>query len=204
MAAVHIYVEGGRRGPEGKRALQAGFRALLREFDLHRATPKVTACGDGGRTRKAFLQAYKAHPQTFVILLVDAEGPVTLPPRAHLSRRHGGSLDLEGVDDDQVHLMVQAMEAWLIADRQAIRKHYKADFREKALPAARCPSDIPKGDLKPALRAAGGKTGYDELADGPALLKLLDPAVVRAKCPDCKRLFDVLCREVGIEPFANQ
>jgi hypothetical protein len=98
--------------------------------------------------------------------------------------------------------MVQAVEAWMIADREAIRDYFGDGFNENALPKRRNPEEIPKDDLKDALDQAGrnSKTrGYHEIVDGTRIIERLDPVVVRSKCPSCRRLFDVICDHLGVQ-----
>lgn len=199
MAAVRIYVEGGGDKREGRRAVRQGFAGFLREFQG--VMPAIVACGGREGTHDDFLTALKNHPNDFVILLVDAEEAVVASPRQHLKARDGW--ELENADDEQVHLMVQAIEAWMIADREALRAYYGHGFSANSLPD-KPPEDIPKDDLKRFLDQAGRNTqkkGYNEIDDGTKILAKLDPAVVRKKCPHCRRLFEVICRENGLDPL---
>ncbi len=201
MASVQIYIEGGGDSQSGLRQLRLAFQEFFSEFSGRQ--PKVVACGGRGAAfddfGTALREAARKDLDTFIILLVDAEAEVNVSSaRQHLSQRDGW--DLQGIGDDQVHLLVQAIEAWLIADRDALRKHYGADLNENALPG-RQPEEIPKNDLKRALKQAGRNTkkkGYHEISDGTKILELLDPAKVRAACPHCRALFAIISRETGI------
>jgi hypothetical protein len=57
-------------------------------------------------------------------LLVDSEGPVGKgsTPAVYLSARDGW--DFTVLRDNHVFLMVQAMEAWFLADRRALADYY--------------------------------------------------------------------------------
>ena len=66
-------------------------------------------CGGRDQAFKGFENAQRNNEATIVVLLVDAEGPVNSGPRNHLNQRDGW--DLGGFSDDDVHLMIQAMEA---------------------------------------------------------------------------------------------
>jgi hypothetical protein len=130
--------------------------------------------------------------------LVDSERAVIVPPREHLSK--ADRWNLADVSDDQVHLMVQAVEAWLIADREALADYFGKGFNDNPLPD-RPSEEIPAGSLKNVLNQAARKTNrgrYDEIADCPEILSQVDPAVVRAACPHCRHLFRVLSRVTGV------
>lgn len=191
MTSVRIYVEGGGDASHGRRLVRQAFSQFLREFQGN--MPRIIACGSREETYQNFLRAVKTYPDTFVILLVDAECAVVSSSTQHLMQHDGWAF--RGINDDQVHLMVQAVEAWLIADREALKAYYGQEFNENALPT-RPPEDIPKNDLKSALARAARNTareGYHEIQDCPKILRMLDPRVVRSKCPHCRDLFNAIC-----------
>lgn len=197
MADVRIYVEGGGDGPRGQSPLGWAYREFFSEF--HGKMPKVVACGGRGSAYDDFMTAVRVYPDACVILLADAERPVVAPPRQHLAQ-NPDNWNLGRVEDDQVHLMVQAIEAWFIADRAALADYYGQGFNENPIPG-RPPEEIPKDTLKNALKQAArqtGKKGYHEIHDGTRILARINPATVREKCPHCQRLFLVLARETGV------
>ena len=69
-----------------------------------------------------------------VLLLVDSEDPVAPGSSVwqHLHDRDGWTRP-DGAGDDQVFLMVQLMETWFLADRDALRRYFGAQFRENAV-----------------------------------------------------------------------
>ena len=56
--------------------------------------------------------------------------------------------------NEHVHLMVQCMESWFLADRAALEKYYGQGFRQKSLPGKQNIEEIPKGDVIDGLKAA--------------------------------------------------
>jgi len=125
--------------------------------------------------------------------LVDAEGPVNQSARHHLESRDGW--DLRTTPEDRIHLMVQAMEAWIVADPRALATYYGQGFRPGALPKTQNLEDVSKQDLERGLRRAtqGTKTGrYHKIKHASDLLKRIDVSAVTSRCGHCKRLFDVL------------
>ena len=143
-----------------------------------------------------------------------------LKPPGHASPRHEhanaqvlivlkGKLVITTDDDEQelcendekhMHLIVQAMEAWLMADRDKLKSFYGRGFDEGKLPDDDV-EDIPKKRLLIALRAAtrdSDKGRYHKTRHGFQILGTLDTSRVSAAAPHCERLFQVLEKEVGI------
>lgn len=199
MKAV-VYVEGGSsRKAERVRFLLA-MRTFLRKGVTHAENPtpppEVVACGSRGDTLRKFRAACSRSSETTPVLLVDSEGPVDWSrgsARAHLQRVD--DWDLRFTDDRSVHLMVQFMETWIIADPETVAAYYGKGFRKKALPAASDPEQIGKARVLAALKQATAATRrrrYDKTRDAPALLERLDSRRVAAKCRGCARLFVAL------------
>lgn len=137
-----------------------------------------------------------------IFLLVAAEGGVAAPPGedaawAHVAARPGdGWKRPPARHDDHLHLMVQLMESWLLADREALAAYYGAGFNPAALPAKdRPPESVPKADVVPALDRAAPATkrqGYGKGRDSFALLAEIDPALLCAASPWAERFFATL------------
>ena len=198
---IRIYIEGGGERAEGKAKLRNGFQVFLRELREkardRRIRWNITACGSRNSAHDDFNTACQTHPEAFNVLLVDSEGPVNSSPKQHLRDRDGWQVN---ESEDQYHLMVQTMEAWLIADRTALIQYYgKGDFQESALTDTVDVEQIEKDSLKNYIdRAARNTTKreYREIRDGAKLLGLIDPDVVRNKAPHCERLFQTLVSKI--------
>src|SRR5262245_43173781 len=100
--------------------------------------------------------ALDMHPDAFNVLLIDSEGPVNNGPKAHLKRRD--DWNLPDISAEHYHLMVQMMEAWLAADREARRKFYGQRFNANAIPRTPNVEQIGKQDLESALKEATRRT----------------------------------------------
>src|ERR1035437_1882115 len=86
-------MEGGGDSKEGKARLRQGMSVFLRKVVSQKKPGwRVVTCGSRNDARDAFLNANKTSPETFNVLLVDSEGPVSQPPRAHLKLRDGWTL----------------------------------------------------------------------------------------------------------------
>jgi hypothetical protein len=199
---VRIYVEGGGQGAQTKAMMRQGFQEFFRELRQQarqrRGRWHVIACGSRNDAFDDFTRALRDHPDAFNILLVDAEGRVTVSPRDHLRMRDGW--DTSGLSSDQCHLMVQMMEAWLVADVEALKAFYGQGFRVNAIPGTRNVEAIDKRRLEDALSRATRDTQkgeYHKIKHGAKLLGRIDPAQAREKAQHCERLFRTVERLLG-------
>jgi hypothetical protein len=197
MTGVAVYMEGGGDGRDSKAALRQGMSVFLdplKQAARARSWPwKLVCCGGRQEAFAAFVHAMHSGDNTVVALLVDAEAPVVGPPRAHLQAADGWDLSL--VRDDMVHLMIQTMEAWIVADHAALAMYYGQRFNRNALPSALNLETVPKIDLASALDRATRSTqkgAYHKISHASHLLQKIDRRVVQQRCPSCKRLFDAL------------
>ena len=202
MAEVRLYVEGGGNRAEGKAALRRGFGAFLRELvslaRRNRVGWAVVPCGDRSATLKAFTHACQDHPDALKVLVVDAERPVTRSPAEHVA--DAANQPLPDGSDVSYHLMVQAMEAWLIADIEALARFYGQRFNASAIPARADVEQVTVRELLSALANATRNTqkgSYLKIRHGARLLEEVDPGIVRRAAPHCERLFDELRDELA-------
>ncbi len=183
-----------KRLREGMDGFLAGIKSKVRE---NRWKWKLVPCGSRRETYDAFMNArdHAADDET-VVLLVDSEEPVTAAtPAMHLRARPGDRWELAGVPDDHVHLMVQTMETWIVADPGVVAGYYGQGFRVNALPARANLEEEGKEAVLSALDRATQHTQrgrYHKTRHAADLLKRIGPAKVRQRCRHCAQLFDVL------------
>jgi len=87
------------------------------------------------------------------------------------------------------------MEAWLIADPDALARFYGADFRRTAIPDNPNVEEIDKAQLLSDLKTATRDTTkgeYHKTRHAPQILGELDASQVRSAAPHCERLFSTL------------
>ena len=197
VTEVRIYAEGGGDKKDTRALLREGFSLFLvslREIARNRGIRwNVTVCGGREQAYDRFVTALNDHQNAFNVLLVDSEGPVATTPWLHLLGRDNWSA--QGAHDDHCHLMVQAMEAWLIADPSALREYYGQGFNANPIPGVGNVETIPKASLVPILETATQQTQkgqYRKIQHGADLLSRVDTEIVRGKAPHCDRMFTTL------------
>jgi hypothetical protein len=196
---VRIYVEGGFEG-QTKTTCRKAFRVFFEKVVPH-GSISVIASGDRATAYRDFCVALKQHPNDFVILLVDSEEAVLHPVWEHLQLRPGDHWARPaGAQEDQVHLMVQVMESWFLADPSALGAFYGQHFHRKAIPGQANVELISKADVYSALENATKNTQkgrYHKTRHAFELMELLDPARIRAASVHANELMKTLTEKTA-------
>ena len=145
---------------EGDKSLKAGFDAFFGEIRERAgaARCKVRPIATGGTPERDFDIALRKHPEAWNILLRDSEGPWNQDLRT----------------SDSIFWMVEMMESWFHADKDALEDYYKSGFRKAALKANPNVEEISKRDVIEGLNAATKDTTkgkYHKTKHAPALLQ---------------------------------
>jgi len=196
---VRIYVEGGFEGSTKSNCRRA-FRMFLEKV-IRPGSFQVIASGSRAAAFDDFRSALRRHQEDYILLLVDSETAVEAMPWQHLNEREGDNWQRpDGASDDQAHLMVQVMEAWFLADKEALADYYGQGFQRNSLPRRQNIEQIAKEEVFRALRDASRRTqkgDYHKTRHGFDLLEQIDPALVRKASPHANSLFAVLKRETS-------
>jgi hypothetical protein len=169
---------------EGHKDLRIGFKTFFRELGPN---VQFIAAKNGV---SAFRKACRTHPNAWNILLKDSEGPLSQD-----------SLKQQGLDSKQVKSvfwMVELMEAWLLADPEALAGYYGSKFSLKALRDTKDVEKIPKSDVIERLKRATSKTikgQYNKVTHAPKLLEKLRPDLVKECAVNCRRLFEAIRKQ---------
>ena len=157
--------------------------------------PRIIACGGRDIAYDKFKIAHVNQDGTS-LLLVDSERPVDQAgPWEHLEGAPDEWSRPDGATDDQCHLMVQIMESWFLADRDALEEFYGQGYRENALPQNPRIERIAKQDVLDGLDRAARETskrGYNKGSHSFEILAKLDPEKVRNASPHAKRFIEAL------------
>ncbi len=219
MKEVAIYVEGGGDTAQQRAELRNGLDRLL-NFQKQAARDKrlrwkLVPSGGRQSTFEAFINAVRrADRDTLYVLLVDSEGPIVRETKgkhlvnAQVRKHHLETLDgwdLNKIDPESIHLMVQCMEAWIVADPESLAKYYGKGFRANGLPTRLNLEDEPKLDVyrkfaratKDAAKGPYSEANNAKIKHAAALLALIDPRKVAARCPRFATFITWLDTQIG-------
>lgn len=205
---IAIYVEGGGDTAQTldpfRRGMSAFMKSVVSVVRQRGIRWRVVPCGPRRAAYDAFVDALCNEPDVFNMLLVDSEDPVaiTVAPWEYLKNRGGDMWDKPaGADDARCQMMVACMEAWFLADPEALRRHFGGNFDGGKLPPPNQAETRTKANINDALRKATSLTPareYQKIRDGAELLEKVDCAEVRKHCRWCERLFQALGEAIGV------
>ena len=161
---------------------------------------KLTACGTRRDAYNGFRNAVdNSDGDEVIVLLVDAEEEVNQSASEHLQIRDDWDFSFatdNGVHlDEVVHLMVQTMETWIVADPHALSVYYGPGFRKGLLPQAQNLETVSKNDISRGLREATRQTqkgSYHKIRHAGDLLRQIDTESVKERCRHCRLMFEKL------------
>lgn len=200
---VKVFVEGGGSGKGGASVnsdCRKGFSKFFESAGLKGKMPRIIACGSRNNAYNKFCsEIASAKESDFSILLVDSEAPVETGVAAWRHLKANDNWDKpDNVSDDQAHLMVQAMEAWIVSDRVNLSEYYGDKFNDNALPKpTRNIEEITKDELCDSLKKATNDTRKGKYNKGRHSFDLLastNPQLVMDASPHARNLIKALDR----------
>ena len=196
VVSVSIYIEGGGDSAKLDQIFRTGWRDFFTSAGLTGHLPTVVRCGDRANAFRRFSVAVReAGDNELPVLLVDSEGPAREGQSAWEHLQHSDGWRQPALaDDNQAYLMVQAMEAWLMADWDALREYFGRGFNENRLPGQSDPEQIPPNSLESSLKDASSGCGR-QYAKGTVSFEILgrvDAGKVEERCSHAKVLLDHL------------
>ena len=195
MVKAQLYVEGGGHKTHQARCRKA-FHVFFKKAGLQGRLLRPFASGNRDKAYDAFCTALTDKKVDFPILLVDSEEAVDSNIASWYYLRQAGWDKLTAAHDDQVHLMVQCMEAWFLADPKSLKGYFKRGFNTRALPKGGNVEAISKKDLLDGIKSATQKTrngkAYHKGNDSFEILQMLNPELICKASPRAKHLIDVL------------
>jgi len=189
VSQIRIYFEG---NPGLKRPLQV----FLEKADP-RLKNRIKPIPGRGRDDAIydFLLSVHRDPSLRHVLLIDSEGPDDGHLFDKLTREGSWRPRKVVPTERQVGWLVQIMEAWFLADQEALHAYYGSDLQANALPRNPRVEAIPKADVLSGLKAASlrsTKGGYHKGAHAARILENLDPGRVRRVADHFDQLLVVL------------
>jgi len=201
VRVIELYMEGGGGTVDSRRLLRVGmeqFLGKLRTAAREKGLELRVVCCGGRREAHSRYAAARAKAECSVLMLVDSENAVEEDSREHLARQDNWA-DLASVPVEEIHMMVQVMETWLIADQSALQRYYGHGLRDKEIPGDEDLEGVPKADILSALHRATMHTqkgGYRKISHARRLLELTHAGTVRARCGHCELLFKALASTI--------
>jgi hypothetical protein len=197
--SAHIYVEGGGTGEQSKDVdirCREGFRKLLENCGFQGRMPRLVASGGRDTAFDLFKTAMTVSSSSgFAALWIDSEEPLADLESAwkHLNERDGWAQPA-GATDDQVLFMTTCMETWLVADRAALKTHFKDELQDSALPPLNDLESRHRHDVQDNLTHATRKcsNAYEKGKRSFEILGKLNPAVLEQHLPSFVRVKRIL------------
>ena len=201
---VIIYIEGDtkQKGKGNAITLRQGFREFFKDLAEEIKVPiDLKLVGARELTIKIFLSELEFFPQSFSVLLVDAEGEIDEKDTVKtFLQKISPKFNFKNVKDEQCHLMVQVMESWFLADKEKLAEFYGKGFNINALPKNKNVEEIVKSDVEAGLKNAVRGTLKKEYKKGEhagEILRIIDSNKVREAAPHCNKLFEAISEETS-------
>lgn len=181
--SIKICVEGGGGQDRINTLCRRGFSEYFAKIVPENRKPRIVPSGSRRSAYEDFCTSIRTerHKYDLILLLVDSEDPVAnnLTPWQHLKQRAADNWDRpQDANDQSAHLMVQCMEAWFMADKDALAQYFGQGFLRNSLPGQANIELIRKSDVLDALEHAVGPTTqkhYHKTNHGYELLSLISP-----------------------------
>jgi hypothetical protein len=218
MSDVYLYVEGGtgksknlnskHNSKELNRRCENSFSRFVQEAGLKNMMPRIVACGSRYEAFDKYKMRKSIGDKAF--LLIDSEAPIEenqpddihkWKPWKHFQNRDTDkSWDIpDNARDTDCHLMVQLMESWFFADKDALKSYYGQKFHENSLPQRKDIENIPKEEVLKSFKNATKDTSkgvYGKGGHSFDILQRIDPEKVTAASPWAKRFVDIMNEEM--------
>lgn len=172
---------------EGKSTLRAGFEALFSELNTAaREAESRIQFVSAKNGLSDYRKAERTHPQSWNILLKDSEQSMPERP-VDLCAKHGIHPQLV----DHVFWMVELMEAWFLADPEALADYYGERFNRDTIGNPTDVEQVAKTEVLRQLKHATRNTTkgeYHKIKHAPYLLEKLNSHLVRDRARHFRQL----------------
>ena len=195
MVKTIIYLEGGGESKELQIRCRKGFNKLLEQNGFKGKMPGLKACGSRNSAFNDFRIAHQNKTHLFVALWIDSEDPVSNIEKTweHLKKRDGWEQPAKSFDE-QVLFMTTCMETLIATDREALKKCFKDNLQESALPPLNNLESKNRKELFEILKHATRNcpSHYEKGKKSFELLGLLDATLLRQHLPSFERTWRIL------------
>jgi hypothetical protein len=183
---------------EGNEDLRPGFMNFFSEIRdaAKNRRFRFRLVDSGSKPIDDYITALESNPRAWNFVLIDSEGPYN----EKLLRQRCKNEGLEDSHFESVFWMVQMMESWFLADREALKQYYDQRFRDNSLPPNPKIEAILKEDITKGLKRATKnckKGEYHKRDHAPFILSKLNPELVKQASPHCRRIFDTVLERLS-------
>ena len=196
MVKVRIFIEGGSSGKISDKVFKEAWTAFFAAAGLSGRMPRIVR-GEGRSTTFRKFRTARRRTNELLLLLVDSEGPVAADQSAweHLHNQDNWNQP-PGAADDSAYLMVQVMETWFLADREALRRFFGPSLNENHFSQWPDLQAVPKDTVLNVMEmsTANCQRPYSKGKVSFELLGQIDPDIVATACPHAGQLLDYLRR----------
>lgn len=200
MVTIKIYIEGGGTGKDSNIRFQRAWRKFFESAGLTGRMPSVVPGKSRGNTHAVFVTAFKARkPDELPLLLLDSEEAVKDGHIVwqHLKTRDGMDKPAQATEE-HAYLMVQAMETWLLADPDAVKRYFGSKCKIEKIPAWPNLEAVDKQRIFETLEQITADCNEKVYSKGKVSFELLgqvDPGKVAPKCQNAKSLLEFLAKK---------
>ena len=196
MVRTLIFIEGGGSGETADLVFKEAWKRFFAAAGLAGRMPRIVRGEGREQTFDKFRSALRRQRRgETVLLLVDSEGPVAPDHSAWQHLRRQDNWDQPpGADDDSAYLMVQVMETWFLADREALHNVFGPSFNENHLRQWPNLEAVHRDAVYNALEQATAncQKQYRKGRVSFQLLGEINPEHVAAACPHADQLLRYL------------
>lgn len=196
MVKITIYIEGGGDTRRQQTTCRRGFSDFFKKLNIK---ANIVACGGRQFAYDDFCMKLKnIKNNEYCLLLVDSEAPIKegMNVWQHVFLRKGDGWEKpDKAIDKHLHFMVECMESWFMADKEALASYYGKNFNENALSKNTNIENISKQDLYNTLKISTKNTtkgSYSKGGHSFEILSKIDANKVINKSPSAKRLYKTL------------
>ncbi len=195
MVNAIIYLEGGGESKELHSRCREGFHKLLERNGFKGKMPRLKACGSRNSAFNDFRIAHQSKTHPFIALWIDSEDPVADIEKTweHLEKRDGWEKP-EKSSNEQGLFTTTCMETLIATDREALKKCFKDNLQESALPPLNNLASKNRNELFDLLKHATRNcpSQYEKGKKSFELLGLLDAQTLRQHLPSVERTWRIL------------
>jgi len=183
---------------EGDLALRKGIKEFFGKMTPPEVVIEPIACKNKPVAR--FLESMAEYPDDDCLLLMDGHKVAGTDRYRNenliaLLQEKTNDGRIKEASPSHLHFMVIEMEAWFLADREAMVTFYGDTLRESSLPKSNSVESLSRDKIWQAIREStvnSVKGEYHKTRHGGELLGLLDPERVAARAWHCRVLKDAL------------